>query len=409
MTIRHRSAISVVVLVVLAVFVLLGRWYTLRRATPALTPAALTVTVTSGGDRGAGTLREALFVADAAPGPARILIQISSLTIESALPPVINPHGIQISASPAAGAIDAHRLSAGDPVFDIDAEQASIVGVSIKGCAGTAVLVRASRFRLESSTIQSCDVGVEVAANASELALERNRLDSNRVGIRFTAGSRDTVLVKNTFSNNRDAGLWLIASQADASADSISVRDNSFNDNGTGVVLGNVPTVLEHNDFNSVRDAAVHVIGAGAVIRNNHISTGAAAGIVAENARSAIIEANELDHLQGYGMLLRGASDTLVRGNRITSGGYGMAFVLGDAHRPNTAVDNTMMDLKYDGIDVIGESPVLRHNQVAQAQGLPLRVADFSSPGGGTVRAQPLLENNSFQLQATAAQSAAKR
>jgi hypothetical protein len=287
-------------------------------------------------------------------------------------------------------------------VFDIDADRAVLSGLLIHHCPGSAVLVRAPHFRLSSSTIQACDVGVEVAATASALGIERNVFQADRIGIRFAAPSTDTEVVKNEFNDDSTAGVWLVSSEAIA-GDAIRVHDNQFQAGPTGVVVGNVPAVLEHNEFTGQSEAAVHVIGSGAVIRSNHITSGVAAGIVIENARGALIEGNELDHLNGYAILLRGAADTLVRANRVHSCGYGMAFVLGNGDRPNTAADNTFIDLSFNGIDVIGESPILRHNQVLQARAYPLHVADFSSPNGPVVRAQPLLERNSFEQASSAA------
>lgn len=402
MAIRSRTAISVGVLIVLAAFVLLGRWYSQQRSSPALAPASATFAVTSSSDRGPGTLREAIFVADTADGPARIQVRVGRIVLESALPPIVNPHGVTI-AVPAGGLeIDAHQLKGTAPVFDIDAARAALSGLLIHHCPASAVLVRAPRFRLSSSTIQGCDVGVEVAATASAVGIERNVFQANRIGIRFTAPSADTEVVKNNFNDNSTAGVWLVASEAVA-GDAIRVHDNQFQAGPAGVVLGNVPAVLEHNEFSGQREAAVHVIGSGAVIRSNHITSGVAAGIVVENARGALIENNELDHLNGYAILLRGAADTLVRANRVHTCGYGMAFVLGGGQRPNTAADNTFIDLTYNGIDVIGESPILRHNQVLQARAYPLHVVDFSSPNGSVVRAQPLLERNSFEISSSAA------
>jgi hypothetical protein len=406
----YRSLIGLGIILVLATAALVFRHFGLGHSTPALTPSSATVNVVSGADRGPGTLREALFVTDAAPGAATITIQVNRIVLETALPPIVNPHGLRVMGPTAGVEVDAQAVSAGSPVFDVDAEHVSLSGLTISHCPGTAILVRAARFSLTSSTIQGCEVGVEVAANAREVGLERNHFDGNRIGIRFTASSRDAVVAENEFSTNRDASLWLVASQPDSGHDVISVHDNQFSADTTSIVVGNVATVIEHNAFSSAHDAAIHIIGAGAVVRNNRISNGAAAGIVAENARGAVIEANELDHMEGYAILLRGSWDTLVRANRITSCGYGMAFVLGNQQRPSTAVDNAMMDLKYNGIDVIGDSPVLRHNQVAQARVTALHVEDFSPAGGDVVRAQPLLEQNSFQLgSATAAPAAAHR
>ena len=401
MAIRSRTAVSVGVLVVLAAFVLLGRWYSQQRSSPALTPSSATVAVTSSDDRGPGTLREAIFVADTAGSAARIVVRVNRIVLESALPPIVNPHGIAIVVPAGGLEIDAHELTGSSPVFDIDADSAVLSGLLIHHCSGSAVLVRAARFRLSSSTIQACDVGVEVASTASAVGIERNVFQGNRIGIRFTAPSTDTEVVKNEFNDNSTAGVWLVASEPVA-GDAIRVHDNQFQAGPAGVVVGNVPSVLEHNEFSGQREAAVHVIGSGAVIRSNHISSGVAAGIVVENARGALIESNELDHLNGYAILLRGAADTLVRANRVHSCGYGMAFVLGNEQRPNTAADNTFIDLSYNGIDVVGESPILRHNQVLQARAYPLHVVDFSAQNGSVVRAQPLLERNSFELASSA-------
>jgi len=394
----RRIWITIVVIVVIAAFVVLARWYAPRRLSPALAPQSLTLAVITGADRGAGSLREALFTADAAASAASIEIRVPLITLQSALPPIVNAHGIHIG--PAAGVpsvrIDAHAVGAGTPVFDVDAEGTVLTDLTIQGCPGTAILVRAARFTLTGSTIASCEVGVEIAASGGRISLQRNHLQANRVGVRFTAASPDSELVKNEFDAN-DTGLWMVASQAAESSGlrgSVGVHDNQFVSDRTDVLIGNVPVLIEQNEFQSVRDGAIHIIGADAVVRRNRISTGSAAGIIVENASGAILEANELDHLQGYAILLRGSSDGLIRGNRIQSCGYGMAFVLGDARHPDTAVDNTLIDLKYNGIDVIGDSPILRSNHVLQARVMPLHVVDFSPQQGPTVHSQPLLEKN---------------
>jgi len=400
---RRRVWVTLLVMVLLGAFVVLARWYAPRRLSPALSPQSLTLAVVNGTDRGPGSLREALFTADAAASPASIQIRVARITLQSALPPIVNPHGLRIAAADnlpgGAVYIDARAVSAATPVFDVDAERTVIADLSITGCPGTAVLVRAGRFTLSGTSISTCDVGVEIATSAGRIALERNHLQHDRIGVRFTAPSPDSELVKNEFDAN-GSGLWMVASQAaDASAarGTLGVHDNQFVSDRTDIVVGNLPVLIEQNEFDSVREAAIHIVGSAAVVRRNRISTGSAGGIVVENAPGAIIEGNELDHLQGYALLLRGSSDALVRNNRIQSCGYGMGFVLGDAHRPDTAVNNTLIDLKYNGIDVIGDSPILRGNHVLQARVTPLHVADFSPPHGPTVHSQPLLEKNDLQ------------
>jgi hypothetical protein len=45
---------------------------------------------------------------------------------------------------------------------------------------------------------------------------------------------------------------------------------------------------------------------------------------------------------------------------------------------------------------VIGDSPILRRNQVVRAHALALHVEDFQAPDGKKVQSQPFLDNNSF-------------
>jgi parallel beta-helix repeat protein len=127
------------------------------------------------------------------------------------------------------------------------------------------------------------------------------------------------------------------------------------------------------------------------------VSGGPGFGIIAEGAREAVIEQNEIDGVAAYGIMVRGSSNTLVRGNRVHNCGYGLAFVLGDARNPSTASDNVIIEPRYDGIDVVGDSPILRRNQVLRPHALALRVSDFQPPNHGkTITSTPFLDGNSF-------------
>jgi hypothetical protein len=169
-------------------------------------------------------------------------------------------------------------------------------------------------------------------------------------------------------------------------------------DNHAGVVAGNIPIALEHNEFSAnAPEAAVHLIGAGAAIRDNHIGGPAALGIVAEYAGGALIEGNELDGLSSYALMLRNSAGAIVRANRITGCASGLAFVLGDPEHPSKAIGNTIADPKLDAIDVIGDSPILTDNQVVRPRALSLRVMDYAQPGGQSVRAHPVLQGNNFR------------
>jgi nitrous oxidase accessory protein NosD len=361
----------------------------------------VSATVTNGADHGPGTLREALFLAATAHGSATILIRVNHIAVETPLPPLVNSQSVSITAQEPGSVIDAHALDGG-AVFDVASANASITGVTVRGCPDAAVLLRAARFHLVSSTIESCDVGVDIAANARDFRLEANRFIRNRVGVRFAASNPNATLARNEFAENTDAGVWAVRGALDVRNEAaISVRSNKFNGDRVGIVAGNVSMLVEGNEFTHARESAVHLVGAGAVVRANRVREGAAMGIVAENARDTIVEQNELDHLGAYAIMVRGSANTMIRANRVHNCGYGIAFVLGDAQHPSTAVDNSLIALRYHGIDVIGDSPILRRNQVVQAQVAALHTEDFERPGDkpgekGKIQAKPFLDNNTF-------------
>jgi parallel beta-helix repeat protein len=395
--------------VLLGVVVALGHWYESQRARARPLPAAekaVLVHVTNAGDRGPGTLREALFIVATATGPISISIEVPKINLETALPAFVNGHGVSLMGQSSGVQIDAQALGAG-PVLDISGPNTSIEGMTISNCPNAAILVRAVRFRLSKSTIDSCDVGVEVAENTSDTLLERNHFLKDRLGVRFGAAGHNSAVANNEFTKNKDAGLWAVRSAPDSHDDAISIHDNKFTENGIGIVAGNISVLVERNDFINAHEADVHLVGAGAVIRGNRINGGASMGIVAENARGAIIDDNEFEGLTAYGVMVRGSSNTLVSANRLHNCGYGLAFVLGDAQSVSTAVGNTIIEPKFNGIDVIGDSPILRRNQVLHAHAYALHVEDFQVPNGQKVLSHPFLDNNSFGNSPVSSSSAA--
>ena len=395
MPVSRRSVISIAVFAIVGVFVALGIWYESREAAPGQASDTAIVEVTNGDDRGAGSLREALFIAAAAEGPVTISIQVPKITIASTLPPLANAGGIRLVTPEQGTEIDAGALPTG-AVLDVSGANVSIEKLHIKNCKGAGILLRAERFRLESTTIESCDVGVDVAENAARVLMEGNRFANNRVGVRFGASNNNTIVSKNEFSGHRDAGVWAVRSEPDQRSDTISLNENRFTKERIGVFTANVSLLIERNELLDSEEAAIQLMGAGAIVRGNRVSGGAAMGIVAEDARGVVIEENEFDGLAAYGIMLKGSADCLVRGNRIHNSGYGLAFVLGNSRSPSTAIDNTIIEPKSTGIDVIGDSPILRNNQVIRPRALALKVVDFQPEGGQKVRSQPFLEGNNF-------------
>ena len=405
MNVSRRLIASLAVLAVIGGLVFLGYWYQARETTPGQQTQTAAIAVTSGDDRGPGTLREALFIAAAAQDEATISIRVPKISVATALPPLVNPRGVRLIVGEQGAEIDASALPDG-PVLDVVGANVSIESLRIRNCRGAGILLRAERFRLQSTTIESCDVGVDVAENAQQILLEGNRFAGNRVGVRFAASNRNTIVVKNDFTGHRDAGLWAVRSEPDLRGAPLGIRENRFSKERIGILAANVAVLIERNELTASQEAAMQLMGAGAVVRGNRISGGAAMGIIAENARAAVIEENEFDGLAAYGIMLKGSADTLVRANRVHNSGYGLAFVLGDARSPSTAIDNTIIEPKFNGIDVIGDSPILRSNHVVRPRALPFKAVDFQPEGGGEkVRSQPFLEGNSFGASAPMAAS----
>jgi Right handed beta helix region len=394
---KQQLWVAVGTVLVVAVLALVSWSYRSGHPQAGAGSADVTVSVTSPDDLGPSSLREALFIAASAKGRASVLIVTRKITLKTALPPLMNPHGMRLIAQPAGAEIDAQALPGG-AVLDVVGPNTSVEGVTLRNCPGAAVLLRAAHFRLHASVIDSCDVGVEVATSAADVLIEDNRFTNDRIGVRFAVPNSGAVLVGNTFAQARAAGLWAVRGDAGTPDDAIQVHDNHFTDDYSGVVAGNIPIVVQHNEFaGNAPEAAVHLIGAGAVIRSNHIAGPAAMGIVGESARDALIEDNALERLSSYALMLKSSAGAMVRANRISGCASGMAFVLGDPDHPSTAIGNTIADPKLNAIDVIGDSPILKDNQVVRPHALALRVTDYAQTDGQSVRAHPTLQGNNFR------------
>ena len=391
----RRSLIAIAVFLVVAALVFAGRSFEARQAGTGSLSNTTSLSVSNGADRGPGTLREALFLAATATGPTRITLEVPRISLATPLPPIVNAQGVSIVARQGGSEIDAHALSSG-PALDVAAANVSVADLTIRNCPNAAILVRAIHFSLENATLAACDVGVDVAENAHDLLLEHNRFINDRLGVRFTAASSDTTVAANEFSGEKDAGLWAVRGETDLQPGTISVRANRFDADRTGMVAGNITVLAEQNEFSGAQTAAVDLVGAGVVVRGNRISGGAGMGIIAEGVHAAVIDDNELNGLAAYGIMIRGSSNALVRANRLYDCAYGMAFVLGDTRNPSTAVDNVIIEPRYDGIDVVGDAPILRRNHVIKPHAFALRVEDFQRPDGSKVVSTPFLDDNSF-------------
>ena len=149
MNARQQMWAAVVTVLLIGVVALVSWSYRARHTVAGPGAGDVTVTVTSPDDMGPSSLREALFVAASARGRASVLIVARKLTLKTALPPLMNPHGMRLIAQPPGAEIDAQALAAGGAVLDVIGPGTSIEGVMVRNCPGAAVLLRAAHLRLD--------------------------------------------------------------------------------------------------------------------------------------------------------------------------------------------------------------------------------------------------------------------
>src|SRR3954470_7683211 len=96
--INRRSAIAAGVVALLGAFALAYDRFAEHRPTAVEERVSDEWVVTSGADRGDGTLREAIFAADTAGRRVRILVRTPRIELQGPLPPLVNAAGVAIEA-----------------------------------------------------------------------------------------------------------------------------------------------------------------------------------------------------------------------------------------------------------------------------------------------------------------------
>jgi parallel beta-helix repeat protein len=351
---------------------------------------AVEFAVTSPRDGGGGSLREAILAADRADARARIVFRVDRVRLETALPPLVNRHGVVLDAERPVE-IDARAMGSG-PVLDLAAPGSLVRGLAIKGAPGPAILVRASGARLRELSLSDCAAGVSIAEGVEDVSVADSALSLNGTGVRVDTAGGGLSITGTTFERHSTAGVWAVSPAAPAAgaAPRLALRSNRFHRDRIGVVLVNVPAEVTDNTVTGATEAAVYLVGP-SIVRSNRIRQ-SALGIFADGADGASIEGNELDHNSGVGVLVRGGKATQVSGNRAYVNGYGIAVVFGDKGAPHVVSQNLLMSQREDGLYVAGGSPILRDNRSLSNRGAGLRVLDYVPRKGPHVRSDPLVQ-----------------
>jgi len=351
--------------------------------------------VTSSADAGPETLREAIFAADHASGASWIDVNVGRVELETPLPPLLNPDGIVIDGTRWHTKITA-RQSGQDALIDVASPDSALLGLTITGAAGAAVLVRSERVRLRNVSIEDSAIGLFLADGAHTLSVDDSSFQRNVTGIQLPGDITGITLQNNQFKGHRRAAIWAVARTPLPAGrpGQLAVIRNVSSGDSQPIVLVNVSGRIEDNVFEDATSPAVFVSGSSALIRRNRIRTGRSFGIELTNVVSGLIAHNEIDHNCWGGIMVRASGNTQLLSNRIYSNGSGIVVLSGETTGMNRVTDNLVTSHEVDGIQVIGASPLIEKNQLLQNRKAGLRLSTMTTLGQRRVVSKPTLLNN---------------
>lgn len=365
--------------------------------------ANLTLVVTSARDAGPGTLRDAIFAADRLSSRCHILIKVPRIVIESALPALINPRGIEIEASGETGTIDAGRQAQG-PALEVKSPGSLLTGLHILHAHGYGILVDAPAAELASVTVADSKVGIMLAAGASGAIIRTSILEHDETGLMAEPAVRHVTLASDIFRLNTRAGLWFVAAASPhrgegavdpaAAGPLIRVLDTVFERNATGVVLANEAALLQKDRF-IANQGAVNMLGGAARIENCEIRGSATDAVSVSSGRSVVLSRNLLVDNTATALIVRD-SDIRIEANTFTRNGVGLVVIGGRGAFTPVVTDNQITQSRGDGIMLVGGALRLTGNRLLENHGAGLRPLDLVD-GRETTKADPRLDRNTFR------------
>jgi hypothetical protein len=359
--------------------------------------------VDSSHDAGPGTLRDAILAADRLSSRAHIVIKAKRVIVESRLPALINPHGVQIDAARGAGVIDADHQTSG-PTLEIDSPGATLRGLQIVNAHVCGVMLNAPGAQLESLTVKDSKVGMMVNASSPGTVIRTSLLEHDETGLLAEPGARDVSLVSDIFRLNSRAGFWFVGATDARGTDSdrerhvkarIQVIDGVFEKNGSGAVLANRLAVFEKDRFIANRDAAVTILGGAARVQDSEIRGSQGAAISVTSGRSVVLARNVLIDNQSAAVMIRD-SEIVIDGNTLRHNGLGIVLIGSNPSFTPIIKNNLITQTTADAITLIGGVSLLQHNQVVENRGAGLRPLDLVQ-GRGRLKVEPRLDANVFR------------
>ncbi len=244
---------------------------------------------------------------------------------------------------------------------------------------------------LDSVQVQDSGIGV-LQLGGSSLRVERSVFRRNRTGVLLQhEGSVD--VRGGSFSEHTEAAIWAIARAVagDPSPSRLTIRQNQFDRDRIAVVVGNREATVAENVFDGHTEVAVYVAGRSVSVRDNRIMGGERYGILVVGAQGAQITGNETDGNAAVGILVNSSRNTVVRNNRAYRNGYGIVVVFSEGGSPDLLEYNALVSNEWDGLTVVGGSPIVRQNEAVGNREAGLRIMDYEGKTGVVIPADPFV------------------
>jgi hypothetical protein len=347
--------------------------------------------VSSGADAGPGTLRDAILAADRLSESAHILIEAKHIVIESALPALINAHGIVIEAAAGAGVIDAAHMAKG-PAVQVNSPASVIRGISILNARDLAMLDNAPGLEISGVSITASKTGLALAASAKGGNIRTSVFERNETGISADGSVRDIAIVSSIFRANSRAGFWFVGAGEHDTTPLVRIIDGVFEKNACGVVLANRPTLVQKSRFLANQQSGVLILGGTAQVEDSEFRNSGGTAISVTSGQHVALLHNTLIDNPVTAIMVHDSQVSIER-NTLTGNGSGIVAILSQESYSAVIKDNIITKSTGDAITIIGGSPTVQHNQLTENHSAGLRVLDLVYAKGG-VKATPHLDAN---------------
>jgi hypothetical protein len=360
--------------------------------------------VTSEADAGPGSLRDAILAADRISTSATIRVQAKHISLETALPALVNSRGIAIDVPDDHGWIDADRLHQGT-VLQIHSAQTHIKGLHIAHAHDTAVAISSPGVRLESMTVTDSKVAILLDAASSGTSIESAVLERNQTGLLVEPGTHDLTISGCTFRDSTRAGFWFVGPQGPAAASGIAeherarLLDSLFERNATGIVLANQSTLVQKNRFLGSLESAVMILGGAATLQDNDVRGSKGTAVMITAGSGVVFVHNTLADNAAAALIVRDSTATVER-NTLVNNQLGIVSIAHSGSGTPVLRDNLISKTATDAVTLIGGTTVLERNQVTENHGAGLRELDLVE-AQSTQKVTPRLEANVFRNNGT--------